>query len=257
MHEGIQETLTRFHEQNCVPNLLFFGSMGSGKTTLVEWFIQLLFSGDREKIRQYTLRVNCAFGKGIKFIRENLKNFAKTNVGDAMFKVIVLQNADKLTGDAQSALRRCIEEFSFNTRFFMITTNKYKLLKPILSRMCEVYVPPPVTSLHQLDVARTFPVSAAERARCKLFRQQVRALTPESDLVAAAQAFSDQAFSAADLALYVEEADLDTPAKYDWLMQYTKIKADFRNEAHLLYLLLFWLLNPKDFRPECGVLSPI
>ena len=43
--------------------------------------------------------------------------------------------------DAQSALRRCIELFSHNTRFFMIVENKYKLLNPILSRFCQIYVP--------------------------------------------------------------------------------------------------------------------
>lgn len=258
MHEAIKQTLERFHVENGVPNMLFFGPMGSGKTALVDWFIHLLYDGNREKILQYTLRVNCAFGKGIKFIRENLKNFAKINVGDASFKVIVLQNADKLTGDAQSALRRCIEEFSFNTRFFMVATNKYKLLKPILSRLCEVYVPPAPESLHQAALARTFPATAGERARVVRFRQTVRALAPDSDLMGAAEALVAQAYSAADLAQYVEnEADLETTFKYAWLMQYVKVRGDFRSEELLLYLLLFWLLHPKDFRPECGVLSPL
>jgi DNA polymerase III delta prime subunit len=88
--------------------------------------------------------VNCAHGKGIKFIREELKHFSKTNVqcnDNNLFKSIVLYNADELTIDAQSALRRCIELFSNNTRFFIVVENKYKLLKPILSRFCEIYVP--------------------------------------------------------------------------------------------------------------------
>jgi DNA polymerase III delta prime subunit len=63
-----------------------------------------------------------------------------------MFKSIVLLNADKLTIDAQSALRRCIELFCHSTRFFIVVEDKNKLLKPILSRFCEIYVPPPPTS---------------------------------------------------------------------------------------------------------------
>ena len=55
-------------------------------------------------------------------------------------------NADKLTCDAQSALRRCIEQFSFNTRFFIVTSNKCKLLKPILSRFAVIYVPLPLVN---------------------------------------------------------------------------------------------------------------
>ena len=88
--------------------------------------------------------VNCSHGKGIKFIREELKFFAKTNIQSnygVIFKSIVLINADSLTTDAQSALRRCIELFSYNTRFFIIVENKHKLLNPILSRFCEIYVP--------------------------------------------------------------------------------------------------------------------
>jgi DNA polymerase III delta prime subunit len=62
-----------------------------------------------------------------------------------MFKSIVLLNADKLTIDAQSALRRCIELFCHSTRFFIVVEDKNKLLKPILSRFCEIYVPPPTS----------------------------------------------------------------------------------------------------------------
>ena len=88
--------------------------------------------------------VNCAHGKGIKFIRDELKFFAKSNIQSnqgILFKSIVLLNADFLTMDAQSALRRCIELFSMNTRFFIIVENKNKLLNPILSRFCEIYIP--------------------------------------------------------------------------------------------------------------------
>ena len=88
--------------------------------------------------------VNCAHGKGIKFIRDELKQFAKTNIqfdDNNLFKSIVMYNADELTIDAQSALRRCIELFSHTTRFFIVVENKHKLLKPILSRFCEIYVP--------------------------------------------------------------------------------------------------------------------
>ena len=57
------------------------------------------------------MSINCAHGKGIKFVREELKFFAKTHIyseGGLMFKSIILINADKFTMDAQSALRRCI-----------------------------------------------------------------------------------------------------------------------------------------------------
>jgi len=88
-------------------------------------------------MKNYVMNVNCAHGKGIKFIRDDLKFFARTNIDlqdGNIFKSIILLNADKLTIDAQSALRRCIELFSHSTRFFIVVDDKYKLLKPILSR---------------------------------------------------------------------------------------------------------------------------
>ena len=126
-------------------------------------FIHLIYNNDKETINSYVMYVNCAQGKGIKFIRDDLKLFAKTHIstkGGNFFKSIILLNADKLTIDAQSALRRCIEVFSHTTRFFIVVEDKYKLLKPILSRFCEIYVPQPTLhevscNLHKYRVSKT------------------------------------------------------------------------------------------------------
>ena len=61
-----------------------------------------------------------------------------------IFKSIILFNAEKLTNDAQSALRRCIETFSHNTRFFIVIENIENILSPILSRFCNIYIPYPI-----------------------------------------------------------------------------------------------------------------
>ena len=140
IHKKITDKLTYFISQNKIPHILFHGPSGSGKRTLVYKFVSDIYKNDRTLIKNYTMFADCAHGKGIKFVREELKFFAKTNVNVQHFKTIVLTNADKLTTDAQSALRRCIELFSHSTRFFIIVENKYSLLKPILSRLCEIYV---------------------------------------------------------------------------------------------------------------------
>ena len=148
LHSGrmttVKEKIDYFIASKRIPNIIFHGSSGSGKRTIVGDFIYRIYHGDRLRVKTYVMFVNCAHGKGIKFIREELKHFSKTNVqcnDNNLFKSIVLYNADELTIDAQSALRRCIELFSNNTRFFIVVENKYKLLKPILSRFCEIYVP--------------------------------------------------------------------------------------------------------------------
>jgi endonuclease/exonuclease/phosphatase family metal-dependent hydrolase len=109
--------------------------------------VHKIYDNNREKIKSFVMYVNCSHFKGIKFIREDLKFFSKTHIhsdGGNVFKCIILLNADKLTMDAQSALRRCIELFSHNTRFFIVAENKNILMKPILSRFCEIYIPEPI-----------------------------------------------------------------------------------------------------------------
>ena len=146
--EDIKQKLNYFVRQNKVPNIIFHGTNCVGKRSLLLEFIHNIYRNDKEIIKENVLNVNCAYGKGIKFIRDDLKFYAKSNVlmhDNVKFKSIVLSNADNLTMDAQSALRRCIEQFSHNTRFFMIVENKFKLLQPILSRFCEIYIPENIT----------------------------------------------------------------------------------------------------------------
>ena len=154
-HKNIHNKLDVFIKNRKIPNIIFYGPHGSGKTYILNRFIHSVYGGDKTAIKNYVMRANCAHGKGIRFIREELKFFAKTNIDmkeGAIFKSVILTNADKLTIDAQSALRRCIELFSSSTRFFIVVENKDSLLKPILSRFCDIYIPPPViTSQEDAD----------------------------------------------------------------------------------------------------------
>lgn len=149
IHQEVITKLSHFIANKKIPNIIFHGPNGCGKNTILSNFIRDVYNDLKPIIKTHVMTVNCAYGRGIRFIREDLKYFAKTNldtVHGEMFKSIVLLNADKLTIDAQSALRRCIELFCHSTRFFIVVEDKNKLLKPILSRFCEIYVPPPTTS---------------------------------------------------------------------------------------------------------------
>ena len=135
-----------FIENHSIPHIIFYGKAGSGKRYLLNYFINKIYDSDKEKIKEYVMYVNCAHCKGIRFIRDQLKFFAKRNMQNncgKIFKSIVLSNAENLTNDAQSALRRCIETFSHNTRFFIIIEDIEKILSPILSRFCNIYIPYP------------------------------------------------------------------------------------------------------------------
>jgi DNA polymerase III delta prime subunit len=150
MHKKIKKQLDCFIKTKKIPHIIFHGPHGSGKRTLLLYLVNKLYENNKN-----IMYVNCGHGKGIKFIREELKFFAKSNIKNnnkGVFKSIVLLNADKLTIDAQSALRRCIEQFSKNTRFFIIVENKDKLLKPILSRFCDIFVEKPLIDSKNINI---------------------------------------------------------------------------------------------------------
>ena len=137
----------------------FMVHSGSGKRYILNKFLNNIYNYNKQIIKEYVMYVNCAHSKGIRFIRDELKFFAKTNIQNQnglFFKSIVLFNAGNLTTDAQSALRRCIEQFSHTTRFFIIIEDTNLLLKPILSRFCNIHIPLPIinnkrVSLHNMQ----------------------------------------------------------------------------------------------------------
>jgi DNA polymerase III delta prime subunit len=134
------QKLRDLYDKDSLPNLLLYGNNLVGKKTLLEELLIYIYKTN-ENIENNTLILNCSLGKGnIKFIRENLRFFANTitHKNITNFKSIILLNADSLTLDAQSALRRSIEIYN-HTKFFIVTANKSKIIKPILSRFSEIY----------------------------------------------------------------------------------------------------------------------
>jgi len=134
--------LLAFADRGRVPNILLHGAAGSGKKTALGKLLQKIY-GEGESQRELVLTVDCARCRGTTFVREDLKQFAQSQVGcgknDCMFRSIVMRNADMLSHDAQSALRRCIEVYSKTTRFFLVVQNTSKLLQPVISRFCAIH----------------------------------------------------------------------------------------------------------------------
>jgi hypothetical protein len=133
------EKLNSFIETNNIPNFLLYGSENSNKKEIIKNFLDKLYTSEEKK--NLTLAINCAEYNqgGIKFIRDDMKFFSRKTILSKI-KTIVLYNADKLSHDAQSALRRCIELY-VNTRFIFVVNNKNNILNPILSRLCSIFVP--------------------------------------------------------------------------------------------------------------------
>ena len=95
--QRLAKHLDYFLEIKKIPHIIFHGPSGAGKRTLVYYFLDKIYDNDKFLKQNYIMFVNCAQGKGIKFIRDELKFFAKTHInyknGD-VFKTIILSNAD-------------------------------------------------------------------------------------------------------------------------------------------------------------------
>jgi len=260
IHENIKEKLNYFISIQKIPNIIFHGPPGSGKKTLLTDFMEEIYQGNKLKMKQYTMYVNCAYGKGIKFIREELKFFAKTNIQENIFKCIILLNADKLTVDAQSALRRCIELFNHNTRFFIIIEDKYKLLKPILSRFCEIYVPQPVihneeTNLHQYHLKNTetksYSLESLKKQLKQISTQKKEDDLKVKDLIHFSSQFYEKGYCGLDIMSLLEnhkfmEKEITQDKRYELLICFQKIIKEIRNEKIILFFMLNFLFLSLD-----------
>ncbi len=123
--------------QSEMPHLLFSGSAGVGKTTVAICLSKHIL-GDRA--RDYTLELNASDERGINMVRERVKKFSRFAGLDTEipFKIIILDEADEMTADAQTALRRIIEDTAKFCRFILIANNISKIIDPIQSR-CAVF----------------------------------------------------------------------------------------------------------------------
>jgi DNA polymerase III delta prime subunit len=131
--------IENYKKNKNIPHILIYGEHNSGKRRILSKLLDTIYSQEMKKL--YCMYIECATFKGIKMIRDDIKEFSKQNTYQVPFKSVILYDADNLTIDAQYSLRRCIEIYSNNTRFFIVTHNKDKLLNPICSRFIHMYIP--------------------------------------------------------------------------------------------------------------------
>ena len=258
IHQEIIKKLDDFILNKKIPNIIFHGISGTGKKTILFNFLKNVYNNNKKYLKDYVMTVNCAHGKGIKFIREELKFFARTNINfqeGSIFKSIILLNADKLTIDAQSALRRCIELFSHSTRFFIIVDDKYKLLKPILSRFCEIFIPQPTINnkemnLHQYHLDKSFSIIKTNKLKKIKFKTDFDKIKNIEEIDVISEHLYEKGYSGLDLIEYVKDMDISEMKRYEYLVFIQKIKKEFREEKLLMNCILYFLLKRLDYTLE-------
>jgi len=133
--DAIVDRLRSYVARDDLAHMLFAGPAGVGKTTSALTIARELYG---EGWEEHFLELNASDERGIDVVRDRIKSFARTSFGGANYRIIFLDEADALTSDAQSALRRTMEEFSNNVRFILSCNYSSQIIDPIQSR-CTVF----------------------------------------------------------------------------------------------------------------------
>jgi replication factor C small subunit len=164
------------NKPNELPHLLFTGAAGVGKTTTALCLAREIL-GDNWK--RDTLELNASDERGIKMVRERVKEFAyimklslNQSENERPFKIIILDEADEMTSDAQTSLRRIIEDSSKTTRFIFICNYLSHIIEPIQSR-CVVFrfskVPVEEIVEHLKFICKNEEIKFDEKALYKIY----------------------------------------------------------------------------------------
>ena len=133
-NDHLKSKVSVYLESGDIPHLLLFGRAGTGKTTLAKLLVN--------NIDCDYLYINASDENSVDVVREKVKNFAST-LGFKDMKVIILDECDYITPNAQAALRNLMETFSKNCRFILTCNYVERIIDPIQSRCQSFQIIPP------------------------------------------------------------------------------------------------------------------
>ncbi|KAE8656331.1 Replication factor C subunit 5 [Hibiscus syriacus] len=147
-HRDIVDTIDRLTSENRLPHLLLYGPPGTGKTSTILVVARKLYGAQYHNI---ILELNASDDRGIDVVRQQIQGFASTQSFSfgvkSSVKLILLDEADAMTKDAQFALRRVIEKYTKNTRFALICNHVNKII-PALQSRCTRFRFAPLDPIH-------------------------------------------------------------------------------------------------------------
>lgn len=143
LNKYIHNSLNCFIENKNLSHLLLHGPSGTGKTSTIMACASELYGSD---ISAMVMELNASDDRGIEVVRTRIKQFVKTDnvCGNKLFKLVILDETDAMTDDAQAILRKVIEKYTINARFCLIC-NYIKKISPALQSRCVCFKFKPLT----------------------------------------------------------------------------------------------------------------
>ncbi len=171
LDEGSLRVVSQFKDE--IPNLLFVGSPGTGKTTLARIIVNDILGCN-------FLYINASDESGIDTIRHNITNFAQTKSFDGGVKVVVLDEADGLTSQAQAALRNTMETYAKYCRFILTANYKHKIIPALQSRCQSIDLKPEIKQAAKrcFNILKQENVKVSDEQKVK-FGQLVKRTFPD------------------------------------------------------------------------------
>jgi len=171
LDESSLRVVSQFKDE--IPNLLFVGSPGTGKTTLARIIVNDILGCN-------FLYINASDESGIDTIRHNITNFAQTKSFDGGVKVVVLDEADGLTSQAQAALRNTMETYAKYCRFILTANYKHKIIPALQSRCQSLDLKPEIKQAAKrcFNILKLENVTVSDEQKIK-FGQLVKRTFPD------------------------------------------------------------------------------
>ncbi len=157
--DHIIQRLKRYINEGSLPNLMFTGPAGVGKTTTALALGKAILG---EYWRQNFLELNASDARGIDTVRNNIKNFCRLKAVGSPFRIVFLDEVDNMTKDAQHALRREMEMYTKTASFILSCNYSSKIIDPIQSR-CAIFRFAPVKGYHIIKRLET--IAKAEKIK--------------------------------------------------------------------------------------------